>query len=259
VFFRSIFSVLVIILLSACASTVKFEYEDPWAPNEGDTITIRGYLSKPDGEGPFPAVVLQHGCSGISDRVEIWADLLNSWGFVTLIVDSNGPRYVSNGCEANSVPIDARAYDAYAAKSYLSTIAHVDAERIAVLGFSQGARSVLCVANDKCIIEKPGDPFKAAIAFYPLCTGSLQDNNAPLMVLMGEKDDWTPAGRCHHMDRRPRGQHEATFVFYPNAYHSFDKPGINNTYMGHRQLYDSEATADAREKVKSFLSKYIGR
>jgi dienelactone hydrolase len=258
--FRRISTVFFIILFSACANTVKFEYDDPWATNVGDTITIRGYLGEPEGEGPFPAVVLQHGCSGITDRVKIWAALLNSWGYVTLIVDSNGPRYVSNGCgKTSGVPIDARAYDAYAAKSYLSNISNVDSERIAILGFSQGARSVLCVANDQCIVERPGEPFKAAISFYPWCTGSLQDNNAPLMVLIGEKDDWAPASACHHMDGRPRGQHEATFVFYPNAYHFFDIPGINNTYMGHRQVYDSEAAADSRDKVKRFLAKYLSR
>ena len=139
-FYRSISSLFILILLSACAGTVKFEYEDPWAPNEGDTIAIWGHLSMPDGKGPFPAVVLQHGCSGITERVKIWAYHLDSWGYATLIVDSNGPRYVSNGCQANSVPIDARAYDAYAAKSYLGTIASIDAENIAVLVFSQGGK-----------------------------------------------------------------------------------------------------------------------
>jgi len=250
---------LLIFFLSACANTAIITYEDPFAPTEGEKITIRGFLGKPEGAGPFPAVVLQHGCGGIADREKIWAKILRSWGYVTLILDSNSPRGVLDGCGKYGVQIDARAYDAYAAKSYLSDLPIVNSDQIAILGFSQGARSVLCVANDQCMVERADDPFKVAIAFYPLCTGGLRDNNAPLLVLIGEKDDWTPAARCHHMDKRPRGIHEATFIFYPNAYHNFDIPRKNSTYRGHRLLYDPEATADAREKVKNFLSKYLDR
>jgi dipeptidyl aminopeptidase/acylaminoacyl peptidase len=35
-------------------------------PPEAPRTTIEGYLSKPDGSGPFPAVVYVHGCSGLS-------------------------------------------------------------------------------------------------------------------------------------------------------------------------------------------------
>jgi hypothetical protein len=35
-------------------------------PANAPDATIDGYLSKPDGSGPFPAVVYVHGCSGLS-------------------------------------------------------------------------------------------------------------------------------------------------------------------------------------------------
>jgi hypothetical protein len=38
---------------------------------------INGYLSKPEGNGPFPAVVYLHTCSGLSHRIPA---LLTSWG-----------------------------------------------------------------------------------------------------------------------------------------------------------------------------------
>ena len=47
-----------------------------------------------EGDGPFPAVVLLHGCSGVAPRSRMWAEKLNSWGYATLIVDSFGPRWV---------------------------------------------------------------------------------------------------------------------------------------------------------------------
>jgi hypothetical protein len=50
-------------------------------PPEGPHTTIEGYLSKPDGSGPFPAVVYVHGCSGLStDTRKRMADRLTAWG-----------------------------------------------------------------------------------------------------------------------------------------------------------------------------------
>lgn len=261
--FRSIFATFFIILVSACANTVKFEYEDPLAPNVGDTITIRGYLSKPEGEGPFPAVVLLHGCGGIKDRSYIWASKLNEWGYVSLIVDSFSPRSISGTCGRGSMEAE-RAHDAHAAKAYLKKVPYVDSRYIGIMGFSAGANSVIYGIIDLHfgVNEKPESQFAAAIALYPFCKYQVKYMDAPLMVLIGEKDDWTPASRCKSIERSGkndfgRGKYEATFVYYSNAYHSFDWPGVNNTYMGHRQLYDARATEDARIKVKKFLSKYL--
>src|SRR6185312_14317197 len=53
---------------------------------------LLGYLVKPDGRGPFPAVVILHGCSGFSSVYAITAERLKSWGYVALAVDSLGPR-----------------------------------------------------------------------------------------------------------------------------------------------------------------------
>ena len=58
--------------------------------------TFTSWLAKPEGEGPFPAIVLLHGCSGTqwntSHRtarrgLNGHARLLNDYGYVTLVVD----------------------------------------------------------------------------------------------------------------------------------------------------------------------------
>jgi len=54
---------------------------------------IEGYLSKPDGSGPFPAVVYLHGCSGLSKNTRTrMTELLTGWGYVSLVVDSFATR-----------------------------------------------------------------------------------------------------------------------------------------------------------------------
>ena len=49
------------------------------------TSSIQGYLSKPDGDGPFPAVVYLHGCSGLGPAArKRFSDLMTQWGYVLL-------------------------------------------------------------------------------------------------------------------------------------------------------------------------------
>jgi carboxymethylenebutenolidase len=53
---------------------------------EGDTLTT-GYVAVPEGEGPFPALVLIHEWNGLSDRVRQVADDFAAEGYVTLAAD----------------------------------------------------------------------------------------------------------------------------------------------------------------------------
>ena len=82
------------------------------------------WLAKPEGDGPFPAVVLIHGCSGTERNTAhqtVWrglnrhAGLLNANGYVTLIVDSFGPRRITDGCQTGGRYYPLQLGDAYAA------------------------------------------------------------------------------------------------------------------------------------------------
>ena len=242
--------------LSACTNVVRFTSETPYVQQKGEPLELKAYLSKPEGDGPFPAVILLHGCSGVAPRSRMWAERLNGWGYATLIVDSFGPRWVVHGCQGE-VSKEERAYDALAAKSYLSGLPFIAADRIALMGFAQGGETAMCAINEKCLPDPVESPFAAAIAFYPDCTGNLASNTSPLLVLKGENDDWTPAAACHDLETEPRGVHEADFVFYTNAYHCFDVPGCNRIYMGHHVKYDKPAADDAEVRAKAFLEKYL--
>jgi dienelactone hydrolase len=253
---RSVFLVVLLMALSACTNVVKFGYETPYARQQGETLELKAYLSQPEGDGPFPAVVLLHGCSGVMPRSRMWAKRLNGWGYATLIVDSLGPRWVVNGCNGD-VPKEERAYDALAAKSYLSGIPSIDPNRIALMGFGQGGETAMCAINEKCLPHPAESPFAAAIAFYPDCTGNLASNTSPLLVLIGEKEDWASAAACHTLEEEPRGCYEANFAFYADAHHGFDVPGCNKIYMGHRVKYDKPAADDAAIRIKAFLGQYL--
>jgi dienelactone hydrolase len=230
---------------------------------DGDLLMLTGKLAKPQGEGRFPAVVLLHGCSGSTPREEIWAERLKEWGYVTLAVDSLGPRGETSIC-GNPMRImpDTRGKDAHAAKSYLAGLPFVDSNRIAVMGWSHGGWTTLFAVQNPPYseIKQRTDPFRAAIAFYPYCLAKLQRCAAPLLILIGESDDWCPAERCQKMEKiwMPGDTHQkVSLKVYPGAHHGFDFEGIDTTVSGHRILYNEDAAADSIIQVKNFLGAHM--
>jgi dienelactone hydrolase len=236
----------------------------------GDFVTLTGKLTKPQGEGPFPAVVLLHGCGGVNKFINSWADKLASLGYVALVLDSFGPRGEQKGICANImlIPSIVRSEDAYDAKAHLSGLSFVVRNRIAVMGFSHGGTTTLCAVSDSIYAaaaanakaspsRKKEDPFRAAIAFYPNCLANLEDSNAPLLILAGELDRICPAALCQKNISSGKAAQEITLKVYPGAYHGFDMEGIDLMLQGNRLLYNPEATADAIVQVREFLAKRL--
>src|SRR5262245_13269911 len=94
----------------------------------------------PQGGGPFPAVVVMHGCDGIRENTRRWAARLVGWGYAALIVDSFRSRGLSNVCGHGGVlPASVRAQDAIEAKNYLRSLPNIAKSRIGLIGFSHGA------------------------------------------------------------------------------------------------------------------------
>lgn len=225
----------------------------------GNAITLKGILEKPQGKGPFPAVVMLHGCAGLEGSKKIldpWAQRLVSWGYVCLMVDSLGPRGESDICgdmRVFLIPPNVRAQDAHDAKWYLADLPFVNRNQIVLMGWSHGGWTTLYAIDETFPIQNRGNPFRSAIAFYPYCSTYLGGLDAPLLILIGELDDWCPAAMCQM--RMPSGTtaHEVNLKIYPQAYHLFDVEGMDTSKEGHRLLYNSDAAKDAIEHVRNFL------
>jgi len=212
-------------------------------------LNLMGRMKKPKGDGPFPAVVLMHGCGGIQPkRDHRWAERISSWGYVTLQVDSLGPRGISSVCTysgKDSIDIvNRRVADAYDAKRYLANLPFIDRTRIAIMGWSHGGSTTL-----EALYRDKENPFQAAVALYPSCRSKLTGVNAPLLILIGEADDWTPASRCASMLPKGKTSPEIVLKIYPGAFHGFDTLGTNRHVQGsggwHLLQYHPEADADS--------------
>jgi dienelactone hydrolase len=229
---------------------------------------LQGYLRQPAGAGPSPAVVLLHSCNGSAQRLdERWGKLIAAWGYVTLTVDSFGPRGLKNTCSSGA-PVDL-ALDAYRALGFLVQQRFVDSSRVAVLGFSQGAWQALSSVERGILEQASSNKFRAAIGFYPHCLGFKGNMTVPTLILIGELDDWTLATECRNMvDGRDdwgisRQQHQGApikLIVYPGAYHAFDAAGLTTPVqlLGHHLEFNPSATDQAIGAVRDFLKTTIG-
>jgi dienelactone hydrolase len=220
------------------------------------SVPVIGYLARPQGEEPRPAVVLLHGCAGISEAEEIWSDRLVSWGYVVFSVDSYTPRGHEYLCDEQKVTSWARALDTYGAKQYLSTLSFVDPARIAVIGMSHGGWTVFKAIAQSTSEGLAMKPFQAAIAFYPNCI-SPEPINTPTLILAGGKDQWFPAEFCVEYVNKLQPQHDVTLKVFADAHHGFDLIGIDTVDGGYTVRYNAEASAEANEMSREFLEKWL--
>jgi dienelactone hydrolase len=206
---------------------------------QGDRI--QGDLAKPDGAGPFPAVVGLHGCGGMHDTTkQRLVDALVARGYVILFVDSYATRGIDHACTSTAfTTFLTRRPDAYGALVYLARQPFVDPHRVAAVGFSAGGRVTLSVAepNSFELFVPPSTlRYRAAVAFNPPCKAAGARPGIPTLVLIGALDDWTPAADCSNRiaswgnDGPP-----VELVVYPGAHHGFYYPHLEpgRTLFGH--------------------------
>lgn len=109
------------------------------------------------------------------------------------------------------------------------------------------------------------------MAFYPGCravlTAPAWSTAIPLLMLVGEQDDWTPARYCVDLaDRARRAGEPVEIVTYPGAFHSFDAPGtprrvrgnVGSTRSGTATIgTDAAGRADAIQRVPAYLARHL--
>jgi dienelactone hydrolase len=270
----------------------------------GVSYQLPATILKPDGAGPFPAVVILHDCSGLgaysSGAPGRWGSLLASEGYVVLIPDSFLPRGFPDGvCTTRAVGRDAaspfvRSFDAYAALAYLRTLSFVDGRHVGVMGGSHGGSTVLetvVTRANPALKMARANGFAAAVALYPGCGGGMgpswrvvraagdhgpvtqfigtYEPLAPLRILIGGDDDWTPAEHCRVLaERAAAAGAPVTIKIYPGAQHAFDSnaprrylDGRNNVNKidGHGATTggDPAAWADAIKEVEAFFAAHL--
>lgn len=177
-------------------------------------------LHIPEGEGPFGCVVAVHGSRGWSNHHE---DHVRNWlesGIAVCQLQPFSTRSVESVVEDQlSVTHAMILADAFAVKEILD--ADVRIGSIGIAGWSLGG-TVATYSAWSPIIEVLGTPFDAHLSFYPathLRPDVKKWSSAPMLILHGTGDDWTPIGLVE--DLLPELPN-VTLHAYQGAHHAFD-------------------------------------
>jgi dienelactone hydrolase len=201
---------------------------------------LNAIVFRPSGDGPFAAIVGLHGCAGLKDRsgalkplYQDWGERLAAAGYAVIFPDSFGSRGIESQCRVRQQRVRARrerVADANAAREWLQAQSWVRADRVALVGWSNGGTTALWAVRARTGALDHARDFRSAVAFYPGCRRAGEaawSARVPTLVLIGTADDWTPASACQTMIAGARGRSARTqIVTYPGAHHAFDHPNL---------------------------------
>ena len=202
-------------------------------------VTVKATLGFPEQmKDRYPAVIVVHTLAGYRDANEGYvAAELRKAGFATLTYDS----FVARGTTGNALQgspgyLPVGIADAYAALRLLSGESRIDAEHIAIIGFSYGAEVAHLAALEalRSALNPGPDRFAAHVAFYPGGTyGALAEPGAytgsPVLMLLGDKDDNLPLTKIESYlayTRAAGAPAPIQTVIYPGGHHAWTVPDL---------------------------------
>ena len=231
-----------------------------------ETVTVDGqnmatYLSVPEGDGPFPAVVLPPHNGGVDSWHHDLTRRMAEAGFVTACLDlyyrdpvdsTESGRDRFNRLRSDNVIKDVRA-----TVEFLKSYPGVDGDRLGVIGWCGGGQVAYMVAT--AIPE-----FKAACLYHPghlfdtwadgaVCFDRSADLKCPLLAHFGEHGTAIPMKDVARLDAeltRLGKSHE--FYTYPYATTGF--------MAYHRtEIYHAPSDRASWPRTVAFFEKYLGK
>jgi dienelactone hydrolase len=205
-------------------------------------LKIRRFKPLEQARDRYPAVIVVHAIAGYRDANEGYvAAESRKAGFATLTYDSFAARGTT-GTALQGSPgyLPPGVADAYAALRFLSGENRIDAEHVAIIGFSYGAEvaHLAALKTLRSALNPGPSRFAAHVAFYPGGTfGAAAEpgayTGAPVLMLLGDKDENLPVTKIESYLAYARAAGTPApieTVIYPGAYHAWTFP------ISHRAL-----------------------
>jgi dienelactone hydrolase len=150
------------------------DYSDLKFPDQPQPVESgrKSMMFKPDGSGPFPALVIMPTCYAHlhSKNTFDWAERALTRGYAALVIDPLAPRGLDDNCRRPlRVPASRILKDAFDGADHLRRRPFIDPARIGLLGFSQGAMVGLGAAGQTYYQLGGRRPFNAVVSVYPVC------------------------------------------------------------------------------------------
>ena len=239
---------------SQIASEEALVIEFPARTRTDEATPLKGVLMKPQGKGPFPALVILHRNFGIEAPYCYRKEqrLFMGMGYASLLLDSDSiadsarTGFYSTGGYTHAD----QGRDAHAAKAFLARLPFVNPRKIGVLGYAYGGGAALRAAYAPLAqrFEREGT-FAVAIAFHPFCFEELASIAIPLLIVNGDKDQVNPAKHCRALRRRAKTTEEFRLLTFPGVGHNFDVAWL--------PTFDEKATSFSYARVREFLKRHL--
>ena len=217
---------------------VAFESANPFSLsdiilnlNAQEKQTVFGQLSIPmDSLHPdkkYPLIIGVAGSLGWRKHHLEYMEMYQQNGFATFELNSFKSRDITSTVGSqDEVTIAAIILDAYRALEKLAEHPNIDKEKVSITGWSLGGGVSLFsgwMPVKNAITTSVS--FASHLAFYPPCfinPENLAFTQAPIHILIGEKDNWTPAAPCSNLIKKLDGKANIALTTYPESHHSFD-------------------------------------
>ena len=239
---RIYFAISLLILTTAPAQNIqeeiRFESANPFSLSdiilhldEQEKQEVFGQLTIPidslNPEKKYPVILGVAGSLGWRDHHRDYLKMYQDLGFATFELNSFKSRGITSTVGSqDQVTIAGIILDAYRALEALAEHPQIDAERVAITGWSLGGGVTLFSGwlPVKNAISKEHS-FAAHLAMYPPCfinPENIEFTAAPMHIQIGEEDNWTPAQPCRNLVEKLSEKTNIDITVYPNAHHGYD-------------------------------------
>lgn len=233
-------------LLSTTALAQAASYETVFFRSGG--LKLEGYLFRPEGKGPFPAIVYSHGSREGEEREErpmaAIAEPFVQAGYVVLVPErrgygksegatfsqvvrgERGARYVARA--------EAEANDVLAATAWLRRQSYVQKKRVALLGWSLGGSVTVMAASrgDYCaaVDQAPAAmSWKSSPEMQVALKKAAGRMRVPLLSMVAENDAGTDSALAVDSAVPAATPHDR--IIYPTFHPATPRAGIPDGHL----------------------------
>lgn len=268
------FAVLVVVPAMLHAQDVNTEkaYEEVFYPS--GKLRIQAYLYKPQGDGPFPVVIYNHGSRAGRERNSVpfayVGKMLTSSGYVVLVPERRGYGQSDGQTYSEAVGMDRGTQfvermreetgDVLAAVEYLKTVPYADTKHIGIMGWSLGGIVTVFAASSSMAFQVAVDQAGASLtwdsspAIRETMIEAAKHVQIPLLAMDAKNDRTTESVKAvtHELEKR---KIPSKLIIYPN-YTPPESPG--NVAPGH-VIFAAPGAHIWEQDLKSFLAEHLGR
>ena len=209
----------------------------------------RAYLAMPDGEGPFPGIVVIHEWWGLNAHVKHWADRLATDGYAALAIDLYGGHVATTRDDAMKFmsSVDEGAGDKVitAALDYLAKDPAIRATKRAAIGWCFGGAWSLRAALNHPELD-------AAVIYYGRLKtdpATLAAIKASILGVFGNQDAGIPPSTVDAFAKGLEAAGVEHRILRYDANHAFANPSSAR--------YDAKSASEAWTEVRAFLAKEL--